>query len=164
MNVGTRRTGTGGEPKSAWRQGHLLRRAFCLLVVPLTLLGLLSCGDSAAPTPEEMRGVAREKIRRLRAIFGPTARIAPELLAQAESSLAETSALPSAIEPVEIPFAERAADCSLTETFVDETLTTVVRAVPGLHLRLHESARLASTAPSSRVRPRRARTAAGSVR
>lgn len=146
MNVGTRRCSTDGQPMAARQRAHLLRRSLCLLVVPLALLGMLSCDETSAPSPEETRRVVREQIRRIRAIFGPSARISPSLLSAAGTSVAETGALALATEPVEIPFAERAADCSLTETFVDETLATVVRAVPGLHLRLHESARLASPA------------------
>ena len=125
---------------------HDLRRIFCLLAVPFGLLGLVACGESGAPSPEETRRVAAEQIRRIRAYFGPRGETSPEVAPAQEGSLRAASAAVQVSAPLQIPFAERASDCSLTETFVDDTTMTVARSVPGLHLRLHDGARLASAA------------------
>ncbi|MBY0274939.1 VCBS repeat-containing protein [Candidatus Binatia bacterium] len=116
-----------------------------MLLLPLVALVAAACGESSAPTPEETRRLAAESIRRVVASFGPRSTTGPKPAPAPGGALLSTAAAALASDPIEFPFAERASDCSLAETFVDETTMAVARSVPGLHLRLHDEARLAST-------------------
>lgn len=143
MDGSVTRPTLAGRPTPGAGRGGGPRQMFCLLLVALLAA---ACGESSGPTPEETRRLVAESIRRVVASFGPRSTTGPRPAAAPGGALfAPVGAGALASDPIEFPFAERASDCSLTETFVDETTMTVAGSVPGLHLRLHDEARLATT-------------------
>jgi len=113
-------------------------------LIPIVVLGLLHC--SGGPDPDERIRLAKLRGTYLRSYFGPEAVLQSDINQTLPPSSPMRAASPSSTEALLMPLVEREADCSLTETFVDESTLAVVRRDPGLHLRLHARAGLATTA------------------
>jgi len=113
-----------------------------LVVVLLLAVGLVHC--SGGPDEDEKRRLAALRDTFVRVFVGPESVAAPDIDAAAAASTSDV-ATASATGAILMPLVEREADCSLTETLVDEGTFTVTRRDPGLHLRLHARSGLATT-------------------
>lgn len=128
------------------RAGAVRPRRLRVLACTVTVLvvGLLHCG-TGAPTGEEERALAANR----RIFVGPDAvtfPYAPRVGSSNASGAEASRSAQVADDALQVPLAEREADCSLTEVFVDQTQEVVVRREPGLHLKLHALAGLTTAA------------------
>jgi len=126
--------------QAAWsRRSRILR----LLVIVLVLaVGLVHCSGGADEDEKERIAAVRDTSDRV--FLGPGSPVGPAVGTSAAVSVSSTATV-SAAGAILMPLAEREADCSLTETLVDEQAHTVTRRDPGLHLRLHARSGLATT-------------------
>ena len=111
-------------------------------LIAIAVLGLLHC--SGGPDPDEKIRLSRLRGTFLRSYLGPEAVVQSDINETAPPSLMR-AASSSTTASILMPLVEREADCSLTETFVDEGTLSVARRDPGLHLRLHARAALPTT-------------------
>lgn len=119
------------------------RRVLGLLVVVLLLaVGLVHC--SGGPDEDEKRRLAALRDTFVRVFVGPNSVASPDIDAAAAASTPDV-ATASATGAILMPLVEREADCSLTETLVDESTLTVTRRDPGFHLTLHARSGLATS-------------------
>ncbi len=119
------------------------RRVLGLLaIVAVVGVGLVHC--SGGPDGDEKKRLAALQNTFTRVFVGPGSVAAPDIDPAAPVGAAELASASSA-GAILMPLVEREADCSLTETLVDESTLTVTRRDPGFHLWLHARSGLATT-------------------